>query len=138
MDFKRRLFNRFALVLFAVFVLNSLAGVFFWYQSFFWFDMLTHFLGGVAGGLFLCFFFYKRFLNWRDLKLNRKIILLHGISFLIVALAWEFMEFSVQDAFNIGNALAEKNDSVSDILFGLFGSYLSLSYYFVRIRKHDK
>lgn len=137
MILKQKFFKRFALTLFFLFVVNSLANIFFWYQSIYWFDDFTHFFGGVTGGLFLLWFFYNRYINLIKSKKNIQLILLHSASFVFVALLWEFMEFSVQDLFDIGNVLAEKADSVRDVIFGLFGNSLSLLYYFINLKKQN-
>lgn len=132
MELRQKLFKKFALVLFFLFVVNTLANIFFWYQSLAWFDTMTHFFGGVAGGLFLLWFFFKKYSVWRRTSKHLYIVLLNSIGFLIVAVLWEVMEFSVQDLFEIGNALAERTDSISDLLFGLAGNFLSLIYYFLK------
>lgn len=137
MVLKQKFFKRFALVLFFLFVVNSLANIFFWYQSVYWFDDFTHFLGGVTGGLFLLWFFYNKYLNFLKNKKVLSLVLLHSLVFILVALLWEVMEFSVQDVFDIGNALAERADSVRDLLFGLLGNSLSLFYYFTNIKKYN-
>lgn len=132
MAFRSNFFKKFAIVLFAVFILNALANLFFWYESFFWFDMMMHFLGGVAGGLFLVWAFNKTYLIWREEKNLLKIVLLNSLLFLIVAVLWEIMEFSLQDIFNIGHALATLPDSISDVLCGLIGNFVALVYFFVK------
>lgn len=137
MTLRKKLFKRFALILFGVFVINSLANFFFWYQSLPWFDDMMHFLGGVAGGIFLVWFFYKKYSVYISRKKALPIILMNSLAFLVVAGLWEVMEFSVQDLFDIGNTLADKNDSVTDLMFGLAGNLLALAYYFSKPKEKN-
>lgn len=130
MTLRQNFFKKFALSLFAIFVLNALANYFFWYQSFPWFDQMMHFFGGVSGGLFLIWFLYKKYGLLREHKAFVKIILINSLLFLVAAGLWEVMEYSMQDFFDIGNALADKFDSINDLIFGLVGNFLALVYYF--------
>ncbi len=130
MTLRQNFFKKFALSLFAIFVLNALANYFFWYQSLPWFDQMMHFFGGVSGGLFLIWFLYKKYGLLREQKAFVKIILINSLLFLVAAGLWEVMEYSMQDFFDIGNALADKFDSINDLIFGLVGNFLALVYYF--------
>lgn len=131
-NLRPKFFNRFACVLFFIFVINTLAHIFFWYQSFSWFDDIMHFLGGVAGGLFLLWFLYRKYKVWDSERKFLKILLVNSVLFLVAATLWEVMEFSVQDLFDIGTTLADKNDSVRDLIYGLFGNMLVVFYYFAK------
>lgn len=130
MTLRQNFFKKFAISLFAIFVLNALANYFFWYQSFPWFDQMMHFFGGISGGLFLIWFLYKKYGLLREHKAFVKIILINSLLFLVAAGLWEVMEYSMQDFFDIGNALADKFDSINDLIFGLVGNFLALVYYF--------
>ena len=130
MTLRQNFFKKFAISLFAIFVLNALANYFFWYQSFPWFDQMMHFFGGVSGGLFLIWFLYKKYGLLREQKAFVRIILINSLLFLLAAGLWEVMEYSMQDFFDIGNALADKFDSINDLIFGLVGNFHALVYYF--------
>ncbi len=134
MDLRKRIFKRFALALFGLFVVNTVANLFYLYQNFSWFDQMMHFFGGAIGGLFLIWFFFSKYQDFFVKKKFWKIVLINSLVFLFVALVWEVMEFSVQDWFGIGHVLAEKKDSVNDLLMGLLGNGVALLYYFSRIR----
>ncbi len=127
-------FRKFALAIFGVFVLNALASYFYLYQSFFWFDMFMHFLGGIVVTFFLSWFLYRAYAEWRSKPW--KIALVNSGAFLVVGILWEFMEFGVQHAFNIYGVLATPGDSVSDIICGLIGSLVALGYYFTKVKRH--
>ncbi len=130
MDLRKKIFKRFALSLFALFVINALASFFFWYQGFSWFDQMMHFFGGVSGGLFVIWLLYKSYSIFRTERKFLKIIIINSLLFLVAATLWEVMEYSVQDLFDIGNVLAEKYDSLNDLLLGLIGNFVALIYYF--------
>lgn len=132
MSIRQSFFRKFGLSIFGVFLLNGLATFFFWYESFPWFDMLMHFLGGVVVTFFAVFLFYKSYTRWRSHGNSWKIITLNIIVLLIVAVLWEIMEFSVQHAFNVYGVLATPEDSISDIILGLTGSLVALLYYFMK------
>lgn len=127
---RRDLFKKFALSLFALFVLNALASYFHWYQSFARFDQFMHAFGGLCGGLFLIWFFHEKYSFWRGEKRFLTIILVNSFLLLVAASLWEVMEYSMQDLFDIGNVLAERNDSINDLFCGLMGNFIALGYYF--------
>lgn len=137
MNLKKKFFNKFAYLLFGIFLINSIANFLFWYQSIYWFDDLMHFLGGTAGALFLFWFFYTKYEIWFFSKKYFYIIILNSVVFLLVAFLWEVMEFSVQDLFNIGNVLAEKKDTVRDLFLGILGNFFALIYYFIKMKYYN-
>ena len=130
MELRKRIFKKFAISLFAIFIINALANFFFWYQSFSWFDQMMHFFGGVSGGLFVIWLLYKSYSVYRTERKLVKIIIINSLLFLVAATLWEVMEYSVQDLFDIGNVLAEKYDSLNDLVLGLIGNFVALIYYF--------
>ncbi len=137
MALRQKLFKRFALGLFALFVVNSLANLFYLYQNFSWFDQFMHFSGGIIGGLFLTWFFYGKYSDMFRKDQFWKIILINTVFFLIAAGLWEALEFGVQDWFDIDYALAEINDSVNDLILGTLGNFVALLYYFTKIRNEN-
>lgn len=134
MNSRKSFFKKFGLSIFGVFILNALASFFFWYESFHWFDMLMHFLGGVVVTFFAVFALYKTYSKWRNYGKAWKVILINSLVLLLVAFLWEVMEFSVQHAFDVYGALATPVDSISDIILGLAGSLVALFYYFMKTK----
>lgn len=135
---RKKIFKRFALSLFTLFVINALASFFFWYQSFSWFDQMMHFFGGISGGLFVIWFFYSKYSIFQKERKFLKIIIINSLLFLLAATLWEIMEYSVQDLFDIGHALAEKYDSINDLILGLLGNGAALIYYFSKYNHHAR
>lgn len=134
MEFRVHVFKRFAHLLFALFIVNSFANYFYWYQSFRHFDKIMHFTGGVVGSLFLIWLFYKKYLKLLEMKKLRTFIFMNTALFIGAALAWEIMEFSVQGIFGVDNLLATPLDSLEDLLLGTLGSLVGVTYFLNKVR----
>lgn len=134
---KAQIFKKFAFAIFGVFVLNTLANYFYWYESFPWADMVMHFLGGATISLFFGFIFFKAFSRLRENRKFLKAAIISSLLFLGVAILWEIMEFSVQSFFNIGHLLATLPDSISDTICGLAGNLVGIAYIFTKFNERD-
>ncbi len=126
---RKRFFIHLALLIFLIFVLNALAGKFYWYYSIWYFDMIMHFLGGLCLGLvFVWLFWGKEFSS----KLIFKIIL--GV--FLISVLWEIFEV----IFN--NLLAGDSfnflDTISDIFCDLAGGVFAFFYFLKRIMLKEK
>lgn len=95
-----------------------------------------HFFGGIVVTFFLVWLLYHLYRTWREKGAAWRIIILNSGLFIVVAILWEIMEFSVQHAFDIYGVLATPVDSVSDIICGLVGSLVALLYYFMKVKRH--
>ncbi len=134
MNLRVRMFNRFAFLLFGLFIVNGLANYFYWYQSFINFDKIMHFSGGVIGSFFLIWLFYKKYLILLAEKRLVRLVIINTLVFLAAAFLWEVMEFSVQGIFGLETILATPLDSVDDLLFGTLGSLVGLTYFLNKVR----
>lgn len=134
MNFRARIFRRFAYLLFGLFIVNSLANYFYWYQSFTSFDRLMHFSGGVIGSLFLVWLFYEKYLKFLSHRDIKKLFIFNTFVFLVAAGLWEVMEFSVQGIFGLDHLLANPMDSVDDLILGALGSLVGLTYFLNKVR----
>lgn len=118
---KKKLFKNLFYLIIVIFVLNALADKLYWYYTIWYFDMVTHFLGGFWIGLaFFYIFLKKNYINYLDIL---KIIFF----VLFIGIFWEIFEFIVnnylaQNPFNI-------LDTLSDIFFDLSGGILSILYF---------
>jgi len=133
-NIRNKFFKSFSLWLFFVFILNSLANFFFWYSSIKEFDMLMHFLGGFTASLFSFWLIYKKCVLWIEAGNPAKVFRVVLLMVIVIALLWEIMEFTVQGFFNV-TILADIPDSMSDLLFGIFGGSVGFIYL---IRKYKK
>lgn len=120
----KKLLKRLSLLIFFIFLLNSLAMEFHWYFSVWYFDMFMHFLGGFWVGLAVLWLV-------RAKEVNAKCILSVIVGVLVVGILWEVFEVFVDratanDSFNI-------LDTTSDIFFDLAGGLLSIFYFKKRI-----
>ncbi len=115
----KKLLTRSALLIFFILFVNTLALVFHWYSSVWYFDMIMHFLGGAWLGLFFVYFFSQG-----ELQINQIIKIFLAVLF--VGAGWEIFEvlvnnFTNQDPFNF-------LDTVSDIFFDLAGGMSMILY----------
>jgi hypothetical protein len=106
-------------LVFFIFVLNSLATFFGWYTIFHWFDNMMHFLGGCWLALVASWFWYEKY--------KRGIL---GIGSIIVfvfvgAFLWEVLEYFVQYIAQSPGSLATIPDSISDLILGTLGGFLT-------------
>ena len=134
LNMKYKFFKNFAISLFFVFVLNSLASFFYWYSSIKQFDMLMHFLGGFTAALFSFWFLYGKFVLWIEEGKKWRVFRVIVLMVLVIALLWEAMEFSVQGFFGV-TVLADIPDSISDVLIGLLGSIVGAQYIFGKYKR---
>ena len=88
MALRQKLFKRFALALFALFIVNSIANLFYLYQSFSWFDQVMHFSGGVIGGLFLAWFFFVWYAEYCRKQKFLKILIIKSFLIILAAGLW--------------------------------------------------
>jgi hypothetical protein len=120
----KKLFIRSAILIFSIFILNFLAGKFYWYYSIWYFDMIMHFCGG---------FFISLLLFWllKVKEVSLKSILKIILGVLIIGVLWEFFEIMVNKtiAQNPFNFL----DTISDIFFDLAGGSMASIYFLKRI-----
>ncbi len=121
---RKKLLRRAAILVFFIFLLNSLASMFYWYSSIWWFDMPMHFLGGLWLGLIFIWFFKQTEIN---IKLIFKIIL--GV--FLIGFLWEIFEIIVnnltlKDTFNT-------LDTISDLCFDIAGGAFAIwRFYFLQ------
>lgn len=99
-----------------IFLLHKIAGMFYWYTSIVWFDMVMHFLGGIFLALVAGSVGASLLKNASKTKIFIVVILF----VLVVGIGWEVFEFSVQEIIKI-RGLADIPDSFSDLFFDLIG-----------------
>lgn len=99
-----------------IFFLHKVAGIFYWYTSIVWFDMVMHFLGGVFLALVAGSLGGSLLKNASKTKIFAVVLLF----VFVVGIGWEVFEFSVQEIIKI-RGLADIPDSFSDLFFDLIG-----------------
>jgi hypothetical protein len=117
-----------ALIFTAFFALLSfLANIFYFYWLYWWFDVLMHFLGGVAGALSAYWvLFYSGLMFKEETRVGTKFFLV--LSCVIVGgLGWELFEYlmGITDTHE-GYHLDTVNDLILDITGGLLGIYWAM------------
>jgi hypothetical protein len=118
MSQKKLLFKIASLIVF-IFIVNLLAMKFHWYSSLWYFDMITHFLGGIWLGLASVWLFRVRDFNFKNLAIVISIVL-------FIAVAWEFFQIGVDKVFSKDDL--NYLDMYSDIFFGVAGGLTAFLY----------
>ena len=100
-------------------MLHFLAEAYYFYWTVWWFDNLTHFLGGLIGGLVIVWFLYdsSHAFKHKPTLLEASLYSLFGV--LIIGIAWEVFEYQA------GITGFEPNyslDTASDLVFDLLGA----------------
>ena len=138
---KKRFVVSLSLLVFFIFILNTLAQKFYWYYSIWYFDMIMHFLGGLWLGLvFVWLFLVKKAVSQNisslvDLKLITKILL--GV--LIIGVFWEIFEFIFNNI--LAGTSFDSLDTISDIFCDLTGGAFVIFYFLIKkamLKKQDK
>ena len=126
---RKELFKKIALSIFLIFILNFIAGKFYWYYTIWYFDILMHVFGG---------FFIALLLIWllKIKEISSKTILEIILGVFIIGVAWEIFEIVFNniiagDPFNM-------LDTISDIFCDLAGSCLAIVYFFKKITFKNK
>lgn len=97
-----------------------------------WADIIMHFLGGLLLGMITLFVFFVS--GWIDVPHNRRVVILVTIgSVWIIGLSWELWEIWAQ----LIDALRDKLDSLSDLVFDTLGGIVALVYYYKYLWKKE-
>ena len=108
----------------AVYFLDRLANRYFLYWRFIWFDMLVHFLTGLALALLAYFVLIFR----AELSDGKKVKIIFWLT-LLGSLAWEGFELLILHRVEKLSLI----DTSSDVLFGLLGSLAGVGIYYLLI-----
>lgn len=123
---RRKLWNRLALLVILIALINFAATKFHWYYSLWWFDMPMHFLGGMWVGMFLIWYLVHEEFSVESIG---RVIL--GV--FIIGIAWEVLEFVLNEA--IARDAYDLKDTLSDIFFDLSGAFTAVFYVALRIMR---
>ncbi|MFN4181548.1 MAG: hypothetical protein ACK4FA_02540 [Candidatus Paceibacteria bacterium] len=119
-----KLFNRQALLVVGIALINYAAIKFHWYSSLWWFDMPMHFLGGLWVGMLLIWYIVRE-----DFSLHAIGRVLLGA--FIVGMAWEVLELVLNEQFI--RDTYDLRDTISDLFFDLSGTFAAMFYAMLRI-----
>ncbi len=129
---KKKLFISLSFLLYIVAALQMLALYFFWYWSYWWYDIMMHFLAGLwVGGMVLWVYFFSGSTKIsRPIRKSHAYLMAISITFLI-GLSWELFEFSL-DTFIIFQQ-NDLMDTMGDLGMDILGA-LSATFYVARAR----
>lgn len=120
---KQKLFIQQFMLVAIIAILHFLALQFYLYWTFWWFDIVTHFLGGLWVGLIILWFFFSSGYVYKNLSLVRstKIFLITIASVIIIGVLWEVWEVLAELVFinEAGYLLDTSLDIIMDILGGI-------------------
>ena len=120
---RKKLIKHLVFLMFFIFLANHMALKFYWYYSISWLDMLMHFLGGFWIGIFFLYVFSRKEQLLKIFALTFRVL----SATLIIGVLYEFYEFFL----NIVSATSfDIVDTYVDIFFNLFGSVISIFYFF--------
>lgn len=131
---RKKLFIRIVLLIFFIFIINSLALWLHWYSAILWLDMPMHFLGGFWLSLFFIWLFSFKELNIEKEIFNKKnfeFILKILLWVLIFGILWEIFEILVNES--ITKNPFDTLDTFSDLLLDLLGGFFAIFYFIKRI-----
>lgn len=110
-----------------IFVLNAAAIIFHWYEKFFWFDMMTHTLGGLWTGSVAFWFFDSDSVGKKENPLDAKrIFLIILVAVVSVGILWEIFEVIVDMLTQ--SSMYGFIDGLSDIFFDILGASFVAAY----------
>jgi|SRR3989344_7693424 len=116
---KEKLLKFLGFLIFFIFIVNLLANKFHWYYSFWYFDIIMHFLGG----------FWLGFGTIYLLGIHRSIVNIL-LFVLFLGLGWEVFEFLFNNI--IAQNIFDMADSLSDIFFDTIGGLCAILYLWKR------
>ena len=98
-------------------LLNYIAGIFYFYWTLWWFDFVMHFLAGLGGGLVIVWLISEK--NFQ----TKKVFLITLVSLMLVGIAWEIFEYVFGIAQSTENYIL---DTCIDLLMDAFGASASV------------
>jgi len=126
---RKELFKKIAITIFLIFILNFIAGKFYWYYTIWYFDIIMHVFGGFFIALLLFWLFSVK-------EISFKIIIQIIFGVLLVGVLWELFEFVFNNV--IAGDSFNSLDSISDIFCDLAGSCFAITYFYKKITLKNK
>lgn len=116
-------------VFFTVLILQITGQKFFLYITISWFDNVMHTLGGLCAA----FFFIACLYCFCSEQKKSAIFIVAVLSVLIIGVAWEILQYHYIWMRNVSEYMME--DTITDIVFDLFGGFLAYKYVIYIISK---
>lgn len=119
---RKKLLKHLIFLMFFIFILNYLDSIFYWGSLFWYFDIITHTLGGLWVGLFFFYFYLRAF---PDIT-TKRLFWYSLVSTIVIGLFWEIYEAYLD---SIVSYTYFTGDSLADMFFDTFGFMLAFGYY---------
>ncbi|MBI2086972.1 MAG: hypothetical protein HYT69_02270 [Candidatus Zambryskibacteria bacterium] len=130
--------NKFLLLAFVSVIVvagvNFVANFFYLYWTVWWFDNVTHFLGGLSMGL-LWFWIFNKFFSFTEAPKLKSIIFIVLILVLAVGIGWEIFEY-IFDIANLGGGETYWQDTSRDLAADTLGA-IAASLIIFKKKLHD-
>jgi hypothetical protein len=117
---RKNIFSLVAGIVLFIFILNSLANMFYWYSSVWYFDLFMHFLGGAWLGVFFIWYFYN---NLLEKGFNKENFIKNILFVFLVGFLWEIFEIVFNNI--IAGHSFDSYDTFTDLIADLLGGIFS-------------
>jgi len=108
-------------------IIHSLGMSFFWYWHLWWLDLFVHFLGGLwVGGIFLWFFFLKKFIAIKKVS-RTSVVFFVLLAVFIAGVLWEIFELKIGATFTAYEDYIF--DTATDLSADLVGGLIIVIYF---------
>jgi hypothetical protein len=122
------------LLVFFIWLVNTLANMFHWYSAMWWFDIPMHIMGGMFLALAISAAVFKKIL---PLSVGEALVTVM-LFVLIAGIGWEFFEYFVQNIIKGSPQLANIPDSAKDMIMDLVGGLIASTFVLRRLKRYNK
>jgi hypothetical protein len=102
---------------------NFLANFLYLYWTYWWFDNISHFLGGFAMGLFW-FYMFRRFYSFDQGARFRNVLGVVFLMVIIIGVGWEVFEYVIGGA-NPSAGETYWQDTIYDLIADILGAFVA-------------
>lgn len=124
---RHKLLKLLVLLMVFIFVLDLLGRTFYWYYTIWYFDLITHLLGGFWVGLFFLYFFLRTSGNAPIVKVL--------LATLFIGIVWEIFEYIVYQ--RIGGIPFSSLDTMLDLVVDMAGGGMAILYVYKKIEVNE-
>ena len=125
---RKKLLKHLVVLMFFIFIMNSLALRFYWYYSVWYFDIIMHSLSGFWVSLFFIYVFSMKDTGNPNFRFFFKVL----VATLFVGIFWEFYEYFLNV---VSFTFFDLWDTVFDIFFDLVGGLCAILYIWKKQQK---
>ena len=133
---RNRLLRDIAVLVCIIAALQFTAISFHLYWTFWWYDIILHFLGGIFVGLLILWFrFFSGYFGVHQHTSEVSTFFFIVIATLIVGVGWEAFERALGQTWSVEGYYV---DTILDVIFDLIGSVVAFYFFRSRYMTHEK